>query len=60
MQQQARVGKLGGTAPLTNLMTVYAFSRGMFSQKLQHIGDKYHMFRIGSIPGNQITAFEFH
>ena len=31
-----------------------------FSQKLQHIGDKWDVFHIGSIPRNQITALEFH
>ena len=31
-----------------------------FSQKLQHIGNKEDMFRIGNIPGNPITALEFH
>ena len=31
-----------------------------FSQKLQHIGNKKDMFLIGNIPGNPITALEFH
>ena len=31
-----------------------------FSQKLQHIGNKYNMFLIGKISGNLITALEFH
>ena len=31
-----------------------------FSQKLQHIGDKWDMFLIGKISGNLITALEFH
>ena len=31
-----------------------------FSQKLQHIGNKYGIFLIGNIPGNLVTALEFH
>ena len=31
-----------------------------FSQKLQDIGNKLDMFLIGNIPGNPITALEFH
>ena len=31
-----------------------------FSQKLQHIDNKKDMFLIGNIPGNVITALEFH
>ena len=32
----------------------------LFSQKLQHIGNKKDMFLIGNISGNLITALEFH
>ena len=31
-----------------------------FSQKLQHIGSKKDIFLIGNIPGNLLTALEFH
>ena len=31
-----------------------------FSQKLQHIGNKWDKFLIGNISGNPITALEFH
>ena len=31
-----------------------------FSQKLQHIGNKCGIFLIGNIPGNLVTALEFH